>query len=224
MELVTSLSNDESITTNETNDSTINTNTSTTNNQSIAIQQYNDTIIYLDGPAVYSCAVCRTHLTTYDTIVSKSFHGRNGRAYLFNNGGVINITVGPAEERRLITGLHTVADISCTRCNTVIGWTYHKAYESTQKYKEGKYIIEKIHLFYETQSTPNNTKDDETIISPFYTSPPPTSHGILLSSNYKDYEPSSLSRIGSSNHNHYHQYDKNIMNTNSNNEPIIYEY
>jgi hypothetical protein len=67
-----------------------------------------------------------------------------GRAYLFDQ--CVNITHGPAEDRILITGLHSVSDIYCKRCNTLIGWTYNKAYESSQKYKEKKYIIEKIYL------------------------------------------------------------------------------
>ena len=36
----------------------------------------------------------------------------------------VNITLGPKEERLLMTGLHTVADIYCTCCNTVLGWKY----------------------------------------------------------------------------------------------------
>jgi Yippee zinc-binding/DNA-binding /Mis18, centromere assembly len=46
------------------------------------------------------------------------------------------------EDRRLLTGLHTVADIYCRDCH-VLGWTYEWAYEETQKYKEGKFIFEK---------------------------------------------------------------------------------
>lgn len=107
----------------------------------------NDAMVYLDGPRIYTCGECRTHLTSHDEIISKSFHGRHGRAYLFDQ--CVNITIGPAEDRRLITGLHSVCDISCKRCKTLIGWTYAKAYEQSQKYKEGKYIIEKIHLHME---------------------------------------------------------------------------
>jgi hypothetical protein len=110
-------------------------------------QRINDAMVYLEGPRVYSCAHCRTHLTSHDDIISKSFHGKQGRAFLFDQ--CINMTIGNAEDRLLMTGLHSVADISCKRCKTVIGWTYLKAYERSQKYKEGKYIIEKIHLFME---------------------------------------------------------------------------
>eukprot|EP00563_Minutocellus_polymorphus_P021431 CAMPEP_0197721698 /NCGR_PEP_ID=MMETSP1434-20131217/4670_1 /TAXON_ID=265543 /ORGANISM="Minutocellus polymorphus, Strain CCMP3303" /LENGTH=138 /DNA_ID=CAMNT_0043306755 /DNA_START=204 /DNA_END=620 /DNA_ORIENTATION=- len=31
----------------------------------------------------------------------------------------------------------------------MVGWTYARAYESSQKYKEGKFIIEKINLYME---------------------------------------------------------------------------
>mmetsp|Transcript_8925 Transcript_8925/g.16832 ORF Transcript_8925/g.16832 Transcript_8925/m.16832 type:complete len:276 (-) Transcript_8925:213-1040(-) len=107
----------------------------------------NDAMVYLDGPRIYTCGECRTHLTSHDEIISKSFHGSNGRAYLFDM--CVNVNIGPAEDRRLITGLHSVSDIYCKRCNTLIGWTYARAYEPSQKYKEGKFIIEKIHLFME---------------------------------------------------------------------------
>jgi Yippee zinc-binding/DNA-binding /Mis18, centromere assembly len=107
----------------------------------------NDSMVYLDGPQVYTCAQCRTHMTSHDDIISKSFHGRHGRAYLFDQ--CVNVTIGPSEDRRLITGMHTVSDIFCKRCKSLVGWTYLKAYESSQKYKEGKYIIEKINLHIE---------------------------------------------------------------------------
>ena len=107
----------------------------------------------------------------------------------------VNITLGPKEERLLMTGLHTVADIYCTCCSTVLGWKYaspcislllwlyysglvlgikvhllaccngsgitqaqegdfqllpvllqERAFEESQKYKEGKYILEKAKL------------------------------------------------------------------------------
>ena len=101
-----------------------------------AAQLKNDSMVYLEGPCVYACAECRTHLTSHDDIISKSFHGRHGRAYLFDQ--CVNVTIGPPEDRLLITGLHSVNDIFCKRCQSMVGWTYSKAYESSQKYKEGK--------------------------------------------------------------------------------------
>jgi Yippee zinc-binding/DNA-binding /Mis18, centromere assembly len=140
--------------------------------QSRCAQHTNDAMVYLEGPQVYSCGQCRTHLTSHDEIISKSFHGRHGtficcsfttlctvtqickrycfghdckgRAYLFDQ--CVNVTIGPAEDRLLMTGLHSVSDIYCKRCKGMVGWTYAKAYEFSQKYKEGKFIIEKINL------------------------------------------------------------------------------
>ncbi|KAG7357234.1 Yippee zinc-binding/DNA-binding /Mis18, centromere assembly family protein [Nitzschia inconspicua] len=115
--------------------------------QSRSARKLNDSMVYLDGPQIYACAQCRTHLTNHDEIISKSFHGRHGRAYLFDH--CVNVTIGPAEDRALITGLHSVCDIFCKRCNHMVGWTYAKAYEASQKYKEGKFIVEKINLHLE---------------------------------------------------------------------------
>ena len=44
-------------------------------------QMENDAMVYLDGPQVYTCGQCRTHLTSHDDIISKSFHGRHGKSF-----------------------------------------------------------------------------------------------------------------------------------------------
>ncbi|XP_044760653.1 protein yippee-like 2 isoform X1 [Coccinella septempunctata] len=95
----------------------------------------------------YSCIHCRAHLANHDELISKSFQGSQGRAYLFNS--VVNVGCGPAEERVLLTGLHAVADIYCECCKTILGWKYEHAFESSQKYKEGKFIIELAHMIKE---------------------------------------------------------------------------
>ncbi len=42
----------------------------------------------------------------------------------------------------MTTGRHVVRDICCRQCKKKVGWKYDKAYESSQKYKEGNYILE----------------------------------------------------------------------------------
>ncbi|XP_006521740.1 protein yippee-like 1 isoform X3 [Mus musculus] len=74
----------------------------------------------------YSCIHCRAHLANHDELISKSFQGSQGRAYLFNS--VVNVGCGPAEERVLLTGLHAVADIYCENCKTTLGWKYGRAH------------------------------------------------------------------------------------------------
>jgi len=94
----------------------------------------------LDG-RVYVCRCCNGHLARHDDIISKQFHSRNGRAYLFHT--VVNVSCGPSEDRRMVTGLHTVCDIYCRTCMAYVGWKYDFAYEKSQKYKEGKFILER---------------------------------------------------------------------------------
>ncbi|KAJ0538534.1 putative Yippee family protein [Helianthus annuus] len=54
-----------------------------------------------------------------------------------------NVTVGVKEDRLMMTGLHTVADIFCVKCGSIVGWTYETAHEEDQKYKEGKSVLER---------------------------------------------------------------------------------
>jgi hypothetical protein len=74
----------------------------------------------------------------------QAFHCRHGKAYLFNN--VVNVSAGPQEDRMMTTGKHTVADIYCNCCQQLVGWKYESAYEKTQKYKEGKFILERAKM------------------------------------------------------------------------------
>ena len=78
--------------------------------------------VYLSADQVYTCSECHAHLARSEDIISKGFHGRHGRAYLFKT--VHNIVLGPNEDRHLMTGLHSVADIACTVCQSVVGWIY----------------------------------------------------------------------------------------------------
>jgi len=66
-----------------------------------------------DEKRTYSCVHCRAQLASHVNLISKSFQGSQGRAYLFDQ--VVNVSTGPAEERVLLTGLHHVADIYCQR-------------------------------------------------------------------------------------------------------------
>ncbi|KAD5962093.1 hypothetical protein E3N88_13566 [Mikania micrantha] len=58
----------------------------------------------------------------------------------------VNVTVGVKEDRLMMTGLHTVADIFCVKCGSIVGWTYETAHDKNQKYKEGKSVLERFKL------------------------------------------------------------------------------
>ncbi|ESR65024.1 protein yippee-like [Citrus sinensis] len=97
-------------------------------------------VVELDGRS-YRCKFCRTHLALPEDLVSRAFHCRRGKAYLFNSA--VNITVGASEERLMLSGMHTVADIFCCSCGQIVGWKYESAREKSQKYKEGKFVLER---------------------------------------------------------------------------------
>eukprot|EP00760_Papus_ankaliazontas_P006156 PhM_4_TR12922/c1_g1_i1/m.2515 len=118
---------------------------------------------------VYSCSTCAgektttargsldrdkedttTHFVRYVDLISRQFQGRHGKAYLFDN--VVNVLLGEPEERVLMTGLHTVCDITCVACGTVVGWKYLSAAEPSQRYKEGRYILERAMILSEMEA------------------------------------------------------------------------
>uniref|UniRef100_A0A3P8V9D6 Protein yippee-like 1 n=1 Tax=Cynoglossus semilaevis TaxID=244447 RepID=A0A3P8V9D6_CYNSE len=90
----------------------------------------------------YSCIHCRAHLANHDDAFPTS--GTFSSTICLPHR--VNVGCGPAEERVLLTGLHAVADIYCENCKTTLGWKYEHAFESSQKYKEGKFIIELAHM------------------------------------------------------------------------------
>jgi len=82
-----------------------------------------------------------------EEMISKAFQGHNGRAFLFNSA--VNVSLGPKEERYLLTGLHIVCDVHCVNCDSVVGWKYERAPNNGERYKVGKFIFEKRHLVQE---------------------------------------------------------------------------
>jgi hypothetical protein len=92
----------------------------------------------------------------------------------------VNVNTSAAEERVLLTGLHEVADVYCDCCKTLLGWKYVRiywfkgkknicffssskehAFESSQKYKEGKYIIELVHMIKDNGWDDDNAEQAE---------------------------------------------------------------
>jgi hypothetical protein len=91
---------------------------------------------------------------TNSTIISKGFAGRFGRGYLCHD--VINVDLGRVQERNLLTGtypalltysgIHTVRDLSCMVCKTSLGWKYCTAKEPSQRYKQGRFLLEALNV------------------------------------------------------------------------------
>jgi hypothetical protein len=114
---------------------------------------------YLHGHTSYlRCAGCASHLCLTSQIISKGFTGRHGRAYLISSEPVataVSVSASSSPKaslpntilqrpvsRQLVTGAHTVSDLSCKICESVLGWKYVAAEEESQRYKVGKFILE----------------------------------------------------------------------------------
>lgn len=104
---------------------------------------------YLYGKRVYTCAncyenSCETHLAQNTQVISKviensprmnnfkifstfyisaqQFQRSGQKAYLFEK--CENIVLGELEDRILLNGVHTVANIYCLQCKIILGWKY----------------------------------------------------------------------------------------------------
>lgn len=113
---------------------------------------------YLDGHVSYlQCTGCAAQLCLTLQIISKGFTGRHGRAYLVSAESAAAVSVSASSSptaslpntvlhhpvpRQLVTGAHTVSDVSCAFCGSVLGWKYVAAEEESQRYKVGKFILE----------------------------------------------------------------------------------
>lgn len=77
----------------------------------------------------------------------------------------------------MMTGLHRIRAIKCKKCRQTIGWTYVSvpilnsspnlsifeqvfAYEESEKYKEGKFIIERFYIAKKTEQDGKNSMED----------------------------------------------------------------
>lgn len=114
---------------------------------------------HMGGTRLFSCARCDTNLTNRSELISTRFTGATGRAFLFNK--VVNLTYSEVQDRVMLTGRHMVKkllrilfdhnaqlyfqvrDVSCKSCDSKLGWMYEFATEDSQKYKEGRVILER---------------------------------------------------------------------------------
>jgi hypothetical protein len=83
--------------------------------------------------------------------------------YSMRSNSLACFRLGSAEERVLITGLHRVADVHCLHCDKVVGWKYEKAREPSQKYKEGKFILEMASVMLDDEEEEEEQEQEEAI-------------------------------------------------------------
>ncbi|XP_024193286.1 protein yippee-like At4g27740 [Rosa chinensis] len=100
------------------------------------------------GNPFFSCRSCKNPLALHEDLLSKKYWAKSGAAaYMFSHA--MNVIVGQKEDRKLITGVFSVADIYCSNCGQELGWKYVQAYDPRQMHKEGKFIIERAKILKE---------------------------------------------------------------------------
>ncbi|XP_037920241.1 protein yippee [Hermetia illucens] len=95
---------------------------------------------HMGGVKLFSCHACDANLTNKTELISTRFTGATGRAYLFKR--VVNLTYSNVQDRVMLTGRHMVRDVMCKNCSAKLGWMYEFATDDSQKYKEGRVILE----------------------------------------------------------------------------------
>jgi len=98
-------------------------------------------LCHLGGTRIFVCANCETPLTNRMELISTRFTGATGRAFLFNR--VVNLCFSEVQDRIMLTGRHMVRDVSCKNCGAKLGWIYEFATDESQRYKEGRVILER---------------------------------------------------------------------------------
>lgn len=101
--------------------------------------EYNSTVTNMHE--ILNHHICCTKKNNETRSISQA---KSGKAFLFSQAK--NIVEGPKEQKLLITGIFKTADIHCSICDQVLGWKYLKAYDIKQKFKEGKFIIERAKI------------------------------------------------------------------------------
>uniref|UniRef100_A0A0K8TQW1 Protein yippee-like n=1 Tax=Tabanus bromius TaxID=304241 RepID=A0A0K8TQW1_TABBR len=95
---------------------------------------------HMGGVKLFSCNSCDANLTNRNELISTRFTGATGRAFLFKR--VVNLTYSVVQDRVMLTGRHMVRDVMCKNCSAKLGWMYEFATDDSQKYKEGRVILE----------------------------------------------------------------------------------
>ncbi|KAH9748801.1 protein yippee-like [Citrus sinensis] len=109
-------------------------------------------LVELKGRSYYKCRFCNSHLALADSVLSwvllKNDTWSIVSISLFLTHWIfrVNIMLGPQEERLMLSGMHTVEDIFCCCCGQIVGWKYVAAHDKNQKYKEGKFVLERYQI------------------------------------------------------------------------------
>lgn len=82
----------------------------------------------------------------------------------FTNISISITTYSDVQDRVMLTGRHMVRDVSCKNCDIKLGWIYEFATEESQRYKEGRVILERA-LITESDGINERTSSDAVAVA-----------------------------------------------------------
>ncbi|KAJ3724521.1 hypothetical protein EV361DRAFT_624892 [Lentinula raphanica] len=99
-------------------------------------------------PRALACKRCMTTITSISLLLpleaippeSRAFRGFSGKASLFTE--IRNVALSKARVRLMATGAHTMQELTCTKCSAYLGWKIVKAFEDSERWKEGHFLME----------------------------------------------------------------------------------
>ncbi|KAH9830126.1 uncharacterized protein C8Q71DRAFT_717313 [Rhodofomes roseus] len=68
------------------------------------------------------------------------FRGYKGKAVLY--ASTLNTVLAAPSILLMDTGAHTIQEAACAPCGTYLGWKIVRAHEASEKWKEGRFLLE----------------------------------------------------------------------------------
>ncbi|KAF5326545.1 hypothetical protein D9611_000234 [Ephemerocybe angulata] len=105
-------------------------------------------------PRALTCKLCQAIITSNNVLFPSSqlppqsrtsFRGFSGKASLFTE--TYNVHIAKPGIQLMATGAHTMSEINCGSCHTYLGWKIVRAYEESERWKEGKFLLELESLY-----------------------------------------------------------------------------
>ncbi|KAF9811499.1 hypothetical protein IEO21_06583 [Rhodonia placenta] len=94
-----------------------------------------------DDRTMLACKACRASIVSRSSVITEDgFRGYHGKAALVTDAP--NTSPAAPSIMLMDTGAHTIAELACASCAAYLGWRVLRAHELSEKWKEGRCILE----------------------------------------------------------------------------------
>jgi len=103
-------------------------------------------------PQALACKNCQACITSHIVLLpltatysSRVFRGYLGKASLFTQ--TYNVKLSDVRMQLMTSGAHAMQQITCSTCESYLGWKIIRTDDESEKWKEGSYLLELENLF-----------------------------------------------------------------------------